>query len=94
MSPELLSKEVSKQFAAMNARLDEIAATLARPQIPDSRTLWTAEQVADYLGVGKRQVAERYSFEPGFPKAVRLPGSARRWVKSEILALPDKWRVK
>lgn len=54
--------------------------------------LWTAEEVAQYLKVCPRQVAERYALRPGFPKPVKLPSGTgarahKRWPRSEIL----KW---
>ena len=59
--------------------------------------LWTAQQVGAYLQVSARQVAERYAFTPGFPKAVRLPSltgarAIKRWPRSEILKWVERLR--
>lgn len=92
---EQLSEQVQRMFADLNTKLDELARAVSKPHTPDNKELWTAEQIAQYLGVSTRQVAERYAHDTTFPKPVRFPGgTTRRWVKSEILALPDRWRGK
>lgn len=67
-------------------RLDEV---LRRGYVPTEKQLWSAEDVAAYLGVTKRTVAERYAPLPSFPKARQLPSTGRRgllrWSAKEIM---------
>lgn len=55
----------------------------------EQERLWTASEVAEYLGVSTRQVAERYSKRGDFPRCVRLPADKgrghRRWFPAEIM---------
>ena len=56
--------------------------------LPLENQIWSAKQVADYLGVCPRQVRERYSIQPGFPEAIRLGHGSRspiRWKAADIL---------
>ena len=53
--------------------------------------LLTAEEVAEYLGVATRQVAERYAFMPDFPKAIRLPSPKGQGLKRWDFADIKKW---
>jgi predicted DNA-binding transcriptional regulator AlpA len=51
--------------------------------------LWTPADVAAYLGVSKRTVAERYAARPDFPSAIRLPSDSghglMRWKAGDVM---------
>lgn len=56
---------------------------------PPDKIIWTAEQCADYLGVGRRHFVDRVSKQWGFPAAIKLPtdtGSRGhdRWYAADI----------
>ena len=75
----------------------EIAGRIA-PPFPVSIDLWDAEQIAVLMKVGPRQVAERYSFQKGFPRPIVLPTGGvkqhRRWKAIEILEWLDSLQEK
>lgn len=57
--------------------------------------LWSMDNIAEYLGVGKDLVRKRLICKGNFPKAIVLPtggsrGSHRRWVPAEV----KKWVLK
>ena len=78
MTPEELSK-IAGEIA------DSIIARAAL-----DREMWSKDEIAKFLKVGRRQVAERYANLPDFPKAYRLPSrtgrGVLRWKASEIIA--------
>lgn len=52
--------------------------------------LWLPSEVASFLRVSTRQVAERYAMREDFPRPIRLPSDTRtkprmRWYKSQII---------
>ncbi|MCG7865447.1 MAG: helix-turn-helix domain-containing protein [Candidatus Thiodiazotropha taylori] len=58
--------------------------------VPPEKDLWGPDEVANYLKVNRRTVAERYAARPDFPKvAKRLPGERGqlRWRAKDIM----KW---
>jgi hypothetical protein len=79
-------------------KLDRLIDVLSRPTIPADKALWDAEAVGAYLGVGARQVANRYALMVGFPDTIRLPSSSGRgqlrWKAIEIMAWADRQRPK
>lgn len=71
---------------------DAVAQRLAvKPQV---EPLWKAEEVAAYLQVSPRQVAERLSKRPGFPPPIVMPcdkGSGRmRWDREKVIAWAER----
>lgn len=75
-----------------------IAAHLPR-RIPISVELWSHAEIALYLKVSSRQVAERYAPLPGFPAAYRIParGQGRghpRYKASEVIAWAESHKEK
>lgn len=78
--------------------LERLAAALERPAVPIEHQLWTADDVAKYLSISERTVAESYSLKRGFPAAITLNLGAsravRRWKASEVMAWADRQREK
>ncbi|MEW5710019.1 MAG: hypothetical protein AB1830_14110 [Pseudomonadota bacterium] len=76
-------------------RLAEAIAQRVSPPIPLQVDLWSAEEIAAYLKVGRRQVLERYAPLPGFPRAIRLPAPGGgqghpRWRAAEVIAWAER----
>ena len=64
--------------------LDEVIRKLViELRIPDEHRLWSSEDIAQYLGLAKRTVAERLVFTPGFPRPVDV--GPRRWYMTEVI---------
>lgn len=59
-------KEVTRQAA-------ELIAIMSLPDV-----MWTADNCATYLGVGKRHFAERMCKHPTFPPAIQFPSDELR----------------
>lgn len=61
------------------------------PHFLTTDELLDAEDIAAMLKVKPRQVSERYSMQPDFPKPIRLPSAKgqgqKRWKRPEVL----KW---
>lgn len=77
---------------------DRIAKHLPR-RIPLSVELWSHAEIALYLKVSARQVAERYAPLPGFPAAYRIPtrGPGRgypRYKATEVIAWAESHKEK
>lgn len=51
--------------------------------LSDNQTLWSAKEIAAYIGYSERHVRERVVHEHGFPKPAR--NIRGRWLKSEII---------
>jgi hypothetical protein len=74
--------------------IEELAGRIANHlprRIPLSVDLWSHAEIALYLKVSARQVAERYAPLPGFPAAYRIParGPGRghpRYKASDVIA--------
>lgn len=58
--------------------------------IPDEQRLWTAEDIAQYLNMAPRTVAEKLAARPDFPKPLNL--GVKRWYMVEVLAWARKTR--
>jgi predicted DNA-binding transcriptional regulator AlpA len=60
------------------------------PTVPLNRAIWSPDDVADYLRVARRTVAEKYANDPKFPRPIRLNVTGNRgmlrWKASEIMA--------
>jgi prophage regulatory protein len=71
---------------SLAARLDQV---LRRGYVPPERQLWSAQDIAAYLGVSPRTVAERYAPLPDFPTPIRLPSTGqvglKRWKASAVM---------
>ncbi|RZF24020.1 hypothetical protein EVC45_41120 [Paraburkholderia sp. UYCP14C] len=67
-------------------RVDRLIAVLERPNAEE--TLWSAEQIAQWLGLSKQTVELRVVTRPGFPSALRPVDSRqaqRRWFASDVM---------
>jgi len=89
--------KISDEAAFIERLAAEVARRIPHP-IPLEIDLWDAEQIAVLMKVGPRQVAERYSFQKGFPRPIVLPTGGvkqhRRWKAVEILEWLDTLQTK
>lgn len=82
--------------------LDELAESIARHtarRIPLAVDLWGYSEIADYLKMTQRHVADRVATLPGFPASIRIPtrGAGRgqpRYKASEVIAWAESHRSK
>lgn len=70
--------------------IEAIAAALAKKLSATSTDkLWTADDVAEYLSVCRRQVVNRYAKLPDFPAPIQLPTPTGRgelrWPRKSII---------
>lgn len=69
--------------------IDRLAAAIAMHtarRIPLAVDLWSNAEIAAYLKVDQRQVSERYSCLPGFPRAIRIGGKGHpRYRAAEVI---------
>jgi predicted DNA-binding transcriptional regulator AlpA len=75
----------------LTQRLDHV---LRRGYVPPERQLWSAQDIAAYLGVSPRTVAERYAPRPDFPAPIRLPSTGqaglKRWKAAEVMTWAER----
>lgn len=64
--------------------LNAILGELRRQRVADD--LWSADDIADYLGLAKNTVQGRTVKTNGFPRPVMLPTGGKRWVAKEVRA--------
>lgn len=69
----------------LRALLTDILAELRRQRAQEDE-LWEAEQIAEYMKLGKNSVQSHVLNSAGFPSPVMLPTGGRRWVAKEIKA--------
>lgn len=49
--------------------------------------IWTADEIAQWLKLGRRHVAERIVHDPKFPRPIMPgPNQRKRWLKDDIIA--------
>ena len=67
--------------------IDRLAAAIhTARRIPLAVDLWSNAEIAAYLKVDQRQVSERYSCLPGFPRAIRIGGKGHpRYRAAEVI---------
>lgn len=58
--------------------------------IPDRERLWTADDVANFLGLSPRTVSEKIAMQPGFPRPLKF--GVKRWYMMEVMAWARKNR--
>lgn len=61
-----------------------IEAIQSGPQVTTNQRLVKKEWIAEYFGVGA-STCERIIALYGFPRAIKVPGSALRWVQAEVI---------
>ena len=71
--------------------LAEILAELKRQNA--NHRLWSAQDIADYLGLSKSTAYGKIICAPGFPKPIKLEGVSRRWKPSEVTAFIERKRA-
>lgn len=78
--------------------IDRLAAAIAMHtarRIPLAVDLWSNAEIAAYLKVDQRQVSERYSCLPGFPRAIRIGGKGHpRYKAADVIELVEGQREK
>jgi hypothetical protein len=76
--------------------LDQLAEAIARHtarRIPLAVDLWSNAEIAAYLKCEPRQVSERYSCLPGFPRAIRIGGKGHpRYRAAEVIGWAEGQR--
>lgn len=80
--------------------IDDLASSIARHtarRIPLAVDLWGYSEIAAYLKLAQRQVADRVATLPGFPAAIRIPtrGAGRgqpRYKASEVIAWAESYK--
>jgi predicted DNA-binding transcriptional regulator AlpA len=85
-----------------NIDIDALATAIAakiRPPVPIEVALWGVMDIAEYLGVSRSQVSNRFLPLPGFPSAIRIPTSDGhrshpRWRAIEVIEWAGKFRDK
>lgn len=78
-----------------NTVLNAILEQLKKNAMPDR--LWSADDVATYMGLSKASVQQRIICKPDFPPAVRVPTTGKsktdpRWEPSEVKKWVLQWR--
>jgi len=71
--------------------LSEILAEIKRQNT--NHRLWSAQDIADYIGLSKSSAYARVICQPGFPKPIKLGGISRRWKPSEVQAFVERKRA-
>lgn len=88
MSPELMSEvQRAPDLQALLPMLARLVTALEKPKALDE-TLWSTEQIAQWLGLSKQSVELRVVSRPDFPAALRPVDSTqaqRRWFASDVL---------
>ena len=78
--------------AERNRRMELLASIATAVTIPEESRLWTASDIAQYLSMGKRTVAEKLVFTPGFPAPVDI--GSRRWYMQDVIEWARKRKGK
>ena len=78
--------------------IDQLAEAIARHmprRIPLAVDLWSNAEIAAYLKCEPRQVSERYSCLPGFPRAIRIGGKGHpRYKAADVIECVEGQREK
>ena len=78
-----------------------LAKALAKHFRQNADPLWGNREIAAHVGYTERQVANRVTNIPGFPKAIRLPvyegqkikgWGHPRYISSEVIAFLEKYK--
>lgn len=82
---EAVVKNAVAEALARSSKTPQPSAPEAKPK----ERLWSADDIAEYLGVSPRQVSERYAARPTFPAPICLPteegtNRTRRWLPADI----------
>lgn len=78
--------------AERNRRMELLASIATAVTIPEESRLWTSADIAQYLSMGKRTVAEKLVFTPGFPAPVDI--GSRRWYMRDVIEWARKRKAK
>ncbi|MFM2465178.1 hypothetical protein P0D87_16160 [Paraburkholderia sp. RL17-368-BIF-A] len=80
-------EDTADPVMALVTRVERLVAALEKPKKLDE-TLWSTEQIAQWLGLSKQTVELRVVTRPGFPAPLRPVDSKkaqRRWFASDVL---------
>ncbi|CAB3781272.1 hypothetical protein [Pararobbsia alpina] len=75
-------------LALLAIRIDRLIDAFERPRLSPEQTLWSSEQIANWLGLSKQTVELRVVTRPGFPAALRPVDSKqaqRRWFAGDVM---------
>ena len=61
---------------------------MSRITIPIEMQIWNAADIAAYIGLSKRYVAENLVYKPGFPRPMKKICKHRQWKAGDII----RWR--
>jgi len=82
-----MTNETIDPVMELVGRVERLVAALEKPKRLDE-TLWSTEQIAQWLGLSKQTVELRVVTRPGFPAALRPVDSKqaqRRWFAGDVL---------
>ncbi len=75
---------------AIISKLEELISVLSKPKVADNKTLWDAQECADYLKLTKQKFMGNVACRRTFPRPHNVGGSENRtnwrWVASEVMA--------
>lgn len=76
-------RTIDQTVDLIRAATAAIKAEVRKSSLPLDKTLWTREQVADYLGAESRTTMDRIMAKPGFPKPKAIGHG--RWIAADII---------
>ena len=79
------------------AQLAAAIADRVQPRVPLDIALWSADDVAVYLGMTTKTVSNHVVTLPGFPQAIRLPSRTGgrghpRWKAGDVIAWAESYQ--
>lgn len=77
------SAAVDRARELIREATDAIRAEVRKSTLPLDKTLWTREQLADYLGAESRATLDRIMALPGFPRAKAIGHG--RWIAGDVI---------
>lgn len=100
--PDLHAFTFDAEYEARRA-LTDLAHAIAesmRPTLPLDIDLWSADEIAAYVKMTPRYVAEHLVMHPSFPRPIYFPtgikskGGRRRYKASEVIEWAESWQEK
>jgi predicted DNA-binding transcriptional regulator AlpA len=83
---------LTQYLAEQTALLEDISALLRQQtDTPWAARLWSAEDIAQHIGLTKRTVLETIACQPTFPDPIRI-NSRPRWYAAEVCEWLDNHR--
>lgn len=79
-----------QESQALYDKLDKLISVLSKPKVADNKTLWDAQECADYLKLTKKKFMGNVAGRRTFPSPRKVGGSENRtnwrWVASDVIA--------